>query len=366
MILSRTCLILGLLYANAAAQLLHPAPKLPSFSVVSIRPSNPAEDQAHGTITPDTYRAEHITLRELIAYAFGLGYEQELVGAPSWVLNDRFDVQAKLDEDQLADFGKRNRDGREEQMRLMMQSVLAERLHLTYHFSTRSLSVFELQLTKGGLKCPQDTTSPPAIADPALPRFRWYNPPAPPPPARDSSPPSAAPALNLRTRGWPFWLLVSWIGHQPELDGRPLIDKTGLNSSYDCQMSWSHDVSDEAKESLFSALQSQLGLRIQAARNPIEVLVIDSIQKPSANSHCQIGLMSRRRFNLSRQHGPGSASHLRSRIESPTWNSSTCRRCITEPPRSILESASTMSSQQPYHRPYFGRNVCAVSGEMLL
>ena len=279
-----TCryLIIGLLCAHAAAQLLHPASKLPSYSVVSIRPSDPSEEQTHGTITPDTYRAERITLRELIAYAFGLGYEQELVGAPSWVRNDRFDVQAKLDEDQLADFLKLNRDGREEQMRLMMQSVLAERLQLTYHFSTRTLPVFELQLAKGGLKCPQDTTSPPAIADPTLPRFRWYNAPSPSP-ARPSSAPSAEPALNLRTRGWPFWLLVSWISHQPELDGHPVLDKTGLNSSYDCSMSWSHDASDEAKESLFSALRSQLGLRLQPAKDAVEVLVLDSIQKPSAN-----------------------------------------------------------------------------------
>lgn len=152
MISERSFLIICLLCANAAAQLLHPAPKLPSYSVVSIRPSNPSEEQTHGSITPDTYRAERITLRELIAYAFGLGYEQELVGAPSWVLNDRFDVQAKLDDDQLAGFQKLNRDGREEQMRLMMQSVLAERLHLTYHFSTRSLPVYELQVAKGGLQ----------------------------------------------------------------------------------------------------------------------------------------------------------------------------------------------------------------------
>lgn len=272
-----------LLCVDGNAQLLHPAPKLPSYSVVSIRSSNRSEEQPHGSITPDMYRAERTTVRELIAYAFGLGYEQELVDAPSWVLNGRFDVQAKLDEDQLADFRKLNRDERDEQMRLMMQSVLAERLHLVYHFGTRPLSVYELQAAKGGFQCPEDTTSPPAIADPTRPRFRWYNAPAPPPPARDSPRPSTQPALNLRTRGWPFWLLVSWIGHQPELDGRPVVDKTGLNSSYDCRMEWSHDLSDETGESFFSALQSQLGLKLHPAKDPIEVLVIDSIQRPSEN-----------------------------------------------------------------------------------
>jgi hypothetical protein len=198
-----------LLGAQAAAQLFHPVPKLPSYSTVSIRPSDPSESESHGSVAEGTYRAERTTVRELIAYAFGLGFEQELVNAPSWVLNDRFDVQAKLVEDQLADFHKLNRNEREEQMRLMMQSTLADRFQLTYHFGTRSLSVFELQIAKGGFKCPLDTTSPPAIADPNRPHFRWYNAPAPPPPTRDSPPPSLQPAQKLRTRGWPFWLLVS-------------------------------------------------------------------------------------------------------------------------------------------------------------
>jgi uncharacterized protein (TIGR03435 family) len=272
-----------LLCAHAAAQLFHPVLKPPSYSTVSIRPSDPSESESHGSVTEGTYRAERTTVRELIAYAFGLGFEQELVNAPAWVLNEHFDVQAKLVEDQLTDFHKLNRNEREVQMRLMMQSTLAERFRLTYHFGTRSLSVFELQVAKGGFKCPKDATSPPAIADPSRPHFRWYNAPAPPPPARDAPPPASQPALKLRTRGWPFWLLVSWIGHQPELDGRPVVDKTGLDSSYDCQMGWSHGPSDEAVESFFPALQNQLGLKLQPAKDPIEVLVVGGIRKPSDN-----------------------------------------------------------------------------------
>ena len=265
------------------AQLLHPISTLPSYSVVSIRPSSPTEDQPHGRLNQDGYYAEHTTVKELIAYAFGLGYEQELVNAPSWVLNERFDVQGKLDAEQLADFGTFTRDKREEQMRLMMQSVLTERFQLTYHFATRTLSVYELQVARGGFKCPQDISSPPAIADPTRPHFRWFNAPAPPPPTRDSPPPSAEPSLKVRTRGWPFWLLVSWIGHQPELDGRPVVDKTGLDSSYDCQMVWSHAGSEGTGETFFPALQNQLGLKLRPAKDAVEVLVVDAIHQPSAN-----------------------------------------------------------------------------------
>ena len=130
---------------------------------------------------------------------------------------------------------------------------------------------------------PADLTSPPAIADPSRPRFRWYSAPAPPPPARNSSAPSVQPALNLRTKGWPFWLLVSWISHQPEVEGRPVIDKTGLEGAYDCQMTWAHYNSGETGDLLFTALQKQLGLKLQPIKGPVEVLVIDSIQHPSDN-----------------------------------------------------------------------------------
>jgi uncharacterized protein (TIGR03435 family) len=165
-------LLLFLLSGRISAQLLHPVATMPSYSVVSIRPSDPSEEGMHGETTQDKYRADRTTVRDLIAYAFGLGYEQELANAPAWVLNQRFDVQAKLDDAQVAASRKLDRNDREERMRLMMQAMLSERFHLTYHFEVHSLPVYELQIVKGGLKCPEDTASPPAIADPTRPRFR--------------------------------------------------------------------------------------------------------------------------------------------------------------------------------------------------
>ena len=169
MVFKLIVLCCSLLCLEAAGQLFHPVSNMPSYSVVSIHQSDPSETEPHGSVTQDSYQAERTTIRDVLAYAFGLGYEQELINAPAWVLNERFDVQAKLDGDQLTEFRKLNRDQREEQMRLMMQSALAERLQLTYHFGTRTLSVFELQVAKSGFKCPADTTSPPAIADPTRP-----------------------------------------------------------------------------------------------------------------------------------------------------------------------------------------------------
>lgn len=278
-----------LLCGSASAQLLHPASPMPSFAVVSVHPTDPKEDFPHGNISPDSYRATRTTLAAVLAYAFGLGYDRELVNAPSWVGSQHFDIQGKIDEDQVAARAKMSRDDRDEQMRLMVQSMLAGRFHLTYHFETRELPVYNLVIAKNGLKCARDTTSKPAIADPSQPRFRWSASPAPPPPPPGWHPPSPEDhkvmmqSLNLRTRGWPFWLTVTMLGHQPELEGWPVIDKTGLEGAYDCEMHWSQVDSEGANQSFFSAVQDQLGLKFEPTKGPVEVLVIDSISQPSEN-----------------------------------------------------------------------------------
>ncbi len=283
MFVRRLLLPFVVLCGQAGGQLLHPVAPMPSYSVASVRPSNLHDEDPHGSTTADTYRAERTTMREVLAYAFGLGYADELLNAPAWVRDERFDVQGKLDDDQVAALAKLSRNDREAQMRLMTQSLLAERFHLAYHFETRPLAVYQLEIAKSGFRCPVDSASPPAIADVSRPRFRWYNAPAPPPPARDAAPAASQPALTLRTNGWPFWLLVSWISHQPELGGHPVIDRTGLEGMYDCRMEWSHDGSVETGEYFFAALANQLGLKLQPTKGPVEVLVVDRIEHPSAN-----------------------------------------------------------------------------------
>ena len=289
MAVSRWFLPSILLCGAAYGQLLHPVSPMPSFAVVSVRATDPSRELSGGGTDLDSYRADRTTIDQVIDYAFGLGFEHELVNAPAWVRQDRFDIQGKLDDEQVANLRKPSRNDHEEQMRLMVQSMLAERFQLKYHFETRELPVYVLEVAKSGLKCPRDTTSPPAISDPSRPRFRWSAAPEPPPPPPGWHPPSPSEhkvqmqALSMRTKGWPFWLLVTSLGHQPELEGRPLIDKTGLEGSYDCQLSWSQAGSDGAGQFFFSAVRDQLGLTIQPAKGPVEVLVIDSIGRPSAN-----------------------------------------------------------------------------------
>lgn len=286
---SLMCGVGPLVCGVACGQLLHPVAAMPSFAVVSVRATNPDAEHAGTRTELDSYRTEHTTIAQVLAYAFGLGYEHELVGAPAWVRTEPFDIQGKLDDEQVAALRKLGRDDRETQMRWMVQSMLADRFGLRVHFETRELPVFVLEVAKGGLKCPRDTTSPPAISDPSRPRFRWSNAPSPPPPPPGWRAPSPSErkvqmqALHLRTQGWPFWLLVTMLGHLPELEGRPVIDKTGLDGSYDCQMTWSQEGSDGAGQSLFTAVRDQMGLTLRPAKGAVEVLVVDGIGRPSEN-----------------------------------------------------------------------------------
>ena len=273
----------------AQSQLFHPTSPMPSFAVVSVAPSKPSEEDSNSGSNDDTYHARRTTIKEVLTYAFGIGYDGEMIKPPTWVSNERFDITGKLDEEQIAAFREMSRNIREEQMRLMVQSLLQERFRLVYHFETRELPVYRLQIAKGGFKCSADPAAPAAIPDMSRPRFRWSSAPAPPPPPPDWHPPSPAEQqrlqqnMHMHTRGWPFWLIVASISHQSELGGKPVLDDTGLDGPYECDLQWSREGSGGTGQDFFPAVRDQLGLRLQPSRGVIEVLVVDSIDRPSPN-----------------------------------------------------------------------------------
>ena len=274
---------------KAESQLFHPFSPLPSFAVVSIALSPPSEEGSDMGSNDDSYHARRATLKEVLTYAFGIGYDGEMLKPPSWVANKRFNITGKLDEEQIAAFRAMGRNSREEQMRLMVQSLLQERFHLVYHFETRELPVYRLQIAKGGFRCPADPEAPTAIPDMSRPRFRWSAAPAPPPPPPGWHPPSPAEQqrlqqnMHMHTKGWPFWLVVASLSHQPELGGKPVLDDTGLDGPYECDLQWSRAGTEGPGQDFFPAVQDQLGLRFQPSRGTVEVLAVDSIDQPSAN-----------------------------------------------------------------------------------
>jgi uncharacterized protein (TIGR03435 family) len=268
-------------------QILHATGPRPSFAVASIRPSPPDDNIARRDFRADSFTTEAMTLKQIISYAYGLSFDQELSGGPGWIRTDKFNIEAKPDETETATLSKLSHDDLDQQMRLRVQSLLAERFKMTVSFEKKELPLYKLVIAKGGLKCARVAAKTPLAALPP-PRFHWTALPPPPPPAGYTPPtPEEARALtqtmHMRTQYWPFWLVVTALGHEPELGGRPVIDNTGLEGSYDCEASWSREGSDGQGPSFFTAIQEQMGLKLEPAKGPVEVLLIDHIQQPSEN-----------------------------------------------------------------------------------
>jgi uncharacterized protein (TIGR03435 family) len=170
----------------------------------------------------------------------------------------------------------------------MLQALLADRFHLMLHREMRQMPVYEmsaigagkLQASRQGSCIPYDVTAPPPLAaGPGQPPT-WF-----------CGFPRSGPDVVNRTldgRGLSIANLAKAL-ERAELH-KPIIDKTGLSGQFDVLLHWTSDSATGAAAqglpdviSIFSALREKLGLKLEAARGPVEVLVIDHIEKPSAN-----------------------------------------------------------------------------------
>jgi uncharacterized protein (TIGR03435 family) len=192
-------------------------------------------------------------LRDLITYAYDIK-DYQLLGEPHWADIDRYNVSAKApDETSL------NREA----ARPMMRALLTARFQLTAHTDIRKMPVYTLVVARGG------------------PKLR-------------ESPPGANKLLTLQSKGKGAMMSVT-SGDMEQLArqfskannvDRPVIDKTGLTGMYDYKLEWGDDTAttaDPGVVSVFTAFQQQLGLRLQPADAPVQVLIIDHAEKASEN-----------------------------------------------------------------------------------
>ena len=268
-------------------QILHVSGPKPSFAVSSVRPSGPDEGWPEKTVRPDGFEAKKETVKEVMIYAYGLDFARELSGGPKWIGTDQYDIQGKLDDAQVAAMNKLSPNGRDEQMRLMVQSLLAERFGLVVSFQSENLPIYELVVAKGGLKCKKSTFDFPA-APSSRPRFGGFTlpPPLPPPGGASPPPPPSGPHGDegaMDTRGWPFWLLASQLAWQPLLDGHPVVDRTGLEGRYDCSAKWSRGGPNDSDPTFFTAIEEQMGLNLKPAKGEVETISVKRLERPSAN-----------------------------------------------------------------------------------
>jgi uncharacterized protein (TIGR03435 family) len=287
--------------------------KKPSFEVASIKPSTvlqalPEVLQQTSFSVSDKLRggrftARGVTVRGLIRAAYSPAgapplVEGQLVGGPAWIETDFFDIEAKAESSQT----------RPEEAQLMLQSLLEDRFQLKYHREPRELRVLSLAVAKGGhkLKLSDDQTPAPAVIDrprPPTPSFGQRG------DVLLSLPrPRGLLGITAKLSGQSVVSTASGSGvpiselvrHLENSLHRPVIDKTNLKGLFDITLaiegprnvpvggpaggasdpsSPSKQVSQEVTPLFASALEKQLGLKLEQVKGPLEVIVIDSISK---------------------------------------------------------------------------------------
>jgi uncharacterized protein (TIGR03435 family) len=280
-----TLLALTLAAPSAFAQ--PPAPPDPSgpppfvptltFDVASVRETQQPEDNPSwqmGLISQphsSQFQANGITPKILIQSAYGFG-AYEISGAPAWLESSFWVVMAKSDhsvDDQLA---KLNDDQARLEKQNMMQALLADRFHLKVHWETKQASVYSLVIAKGGSKLKPTKIE---TADPDIP------------------------GSTVETKGADIQSRSDPHGHQMTVrhisaTGIAALlsamlranvqDKTGLNDRYDFILQYSYQSSDpDSFPTITTAVQEQLGLKLESTKGPVPVLVIDHIERPTPN-----------------------------------------------------------------------------------
>lgn len=268
------------------AQLVIPdkGQSLPTFEVATVKPSSDALGRSFHTHLwwdDNSYRTQNTTLRELLRDAFNAGSAAEVTGGPDALLDARFDISAKVGDEEYAAMRKLPSDERSREFHLMRQALLEERFGLKYHVEMRTLAVLELVVEKGGAKLAPvaDAARSTGSAEPAAG--------AHPSPSNRSS--VSDNQGNITATDSTVGALVSDLDRLSELDGRLIVDKTGLTGRYDFTLEWEPRHLNEAADeeatgpSLFDALKKQLGLRLEPARAPLPIVVIDALARPTAN-----------------------------------------------------------------------------------
>jgi uncharacterized protein (TIGR03435 family) len=240
-----------------------------TFDVISVKPNRTGAADAQMGMSPDGFTSTNIQLHDLLLQAFQL-QEQQLVGEPKWTTSDHWNIDARIAAEDMATLRELNYH----QRLSMFQAILTERFGLRVHHETRTLPVYALVVAKGG---PKMTPSKPRPDDPG----------------GMQGDPGVLNASRGKERGRGAMMEFLAEDLSDEL-GRKVLDRTGLTGRYDFTLTWTPDDSAAATggsaasgaaqgPSLFTAVQEQLGLKLEPVKAPVDVVVIDHLEKPSEN-----------------------------------------------------------------------------------
>jgi len=239
----------------------------PGLDVATIKPSKPGAQGKGFGFQGTHFRTFNTNGNDLIAVAYGM-HAKQIIGAPDWLGTDLFDIDGVPDVP-----GRPNI----KQMGLMLQKLLADRFALKFHHEQRELSVYAIEVGGGGPKMKVTASGP---NDQQGFGFRGLG---------------DLVVINMSMKEFATWM-------QSSVMDKPVVDQTGLTAKYDFTLKWTPDDSQfaqfrgavttpppaagdnpNAPPSLYTAMQEQLGLKFSATKAMDDVIVIDHVEKPSAN-----------------------------------------------------------------------------------
>ena len=225
------------------------SPQLEAFQTVSIKPHRNSGDDTSMKTSLGRLQALNVPPKELLLYAFGIR-ESQLAGGPDWITKEKFDVEAVTGTSD---------DLNRATLQPLLQSMFADRFQLKFHRENREVAVYSLVVAKGG------------------PKLTTHSGEGQPLTGIHSS--SGKNIVNARRTT--MKRLAEVLGQQTD---RFVIDNTGLGGEYDFRLAWTDGLAVDSEEpSLFTAIQEKLGLKLEPAKGRVQVIVIDSLERPSEN-----------------------------------------------------------------------------------
>ncbi len=247
------------------------------FEVASVKPNKSADQNSSLRLQPGgRIVATNVAVRLLIRNLYNVQAYQ-IVGAPDWIESERFDIEAKADREYPP-----QADAPAPELLAMMRNLLAERFKLAVHHESREQPVYALVAARAdnalGPQLRRVDVDCAAEAARAMAARRGG---APPPPADPNKMPQCGTRVrpgHLMARGATLQQLTRSLS---QFLGRTVVDRTNLSGTFDIDLEWAPEETADAKgPSIFTAVQEQLGLKLNSERAAVEVLVIDRVERP--------------------------------------------------------------------------------------
>ena len=248
-----SCAVFGQAHAPAPSRRSAP-PDSPAFDVASIKPNNEVSGSDGPArlvgihVAPGTLTMRKVSLMDCIRWSFQLSAGQ--VSGPSWLGGPRFDIVAKA-----------AGPAQEAQLRVMLQTLLADRFKMTFHRESKQLTVYNLLEAKGGVKCKSAEGEGEVLVAPSQPGMA---------------------TIQRAT----FAQAADFLS---DLFQQPVVDRTGLKGRYNCTMDFRSYVPESGQQVdpiglIVAALREQFGLKVEARKTVLDVVVVDHMEKaPTQN-----------------------------------------------------------------------------------